>query len=213
MAQNGGMCGMGCVFYNERERDASCIDCSHQVAKRHLDDLAKYKANITVAAEEKCFPAALLAAFISRQTKAGIELEEGPIPSDKTHGWLQCHNIHGHCYGLMHLPESELIRQTASSKTCFLAYGPKKSQTPITKDGVGGIDYLKQGIDELIRLIDLSVEHWDFWAEDLLTRAGIASYDAPGTVGNHEYIDSYTINQDFSSDILARAQFYAENGY
>ena len=88
-----------------------------------------------------------------------------------------------------------------------------ESLKPITEDGIGGINYLKQGIDELIRLIDASVEKWE-WTEDLLTRAGIATWDASdGTIPNHEFIDLYTINQDFSSDIFARAQFFAANGY
>ena len=89
------------------------------------------------------------------------------------------------------------------------------SQSPITIDGIGGVNYLKQGIDEIIRLIDANVEKWE-WSEELLTRAGIASWDAYGglnTIPNHEFIDMYTTNQDFSSDILARAQFFAKNGY
>ena len=84
---------------------------------------------------------------------------------------------------------------------------------PITADGIGGINYLKQGIDELIRLIDSNVEKFD-WAEDLLTRAGVAEWDASGgNIINHEFIDLYTTGYDFSSDILARAQFFAANGY
>ena len=94
----------------------------------------------------------------------------------------------------------------------FLDFG---SSSPITDDGIAGINYLKQGIDEIIRLIDVNVEKWD-WPEDLQTRAGIASWDAMGgtdTIPSHEFIDMMTINQDFSSDILARAQVFAENGY
>lgn len=84
---------------------------------------------------------------------------------------------------------------------------------PITADGIGGINYFKQGIDELIRLIDSNVEKWE-WTEDLLTRAGIAEWDASGgTIPNHDFIDLYTTGYDFSSDILARAQFFAANGY
>ena len=104
----------------------------------------------------------------------------------------------------------------------FQAFGPKNTFTPITKDGIGGISYLKQGIDEIIRLIDVNIEKWgQFWGEktdgeELLTRAGIASWDAEGGVAgilSHSEIDVKTFNMDFSSDILARAQFFAENGY
>ena len=122
--QFGSMCGTGCVFDKENEREEHCIDCSHQIAERDLDVLAKYKTNITTAAEEKCFPAALLAAFISRQTMAGAEIETegrdydaGPpesIGAPGTGGWLYCHNSHYMCYGLMHMPESEFILYSSS---------------------------------------------------------------------------------------------------
>ena len=57
-------------------------------------------------------------------------------------------------------------------------------------------------------------ERFPFWDEHLQVRAGIAAWDASVTeVSNHEYIDLYTKNKDFSSDIFARAQFFAENGY
>ena len=59
------------------------------------------------------------------------------------------------------------------------------------------------------------MEKWD-WPDDLQTRAGIASWDAMGgtnAIPSHEFIDMMTTNQDFSSDILARAQVFAENGY
>ena len=87
---------------------------------------------------------------------------------------------------------------------------------PITSDGIAGINYLKQGIDEIIRLIDVNAAKWEWPDDDWLTRAGIASWDAIGgidTIPSHESIDMMTTNQDFSSDILARAQFFAENGY
>ena len=49
-----------------------------------------------------------------------------------------------------------------------------------------------------------------------MTRAGIASWDAINgmdNIGTQDTIDDYTTNFDFSSDIFARAQFFAENGY
>ena len=95
--QFGGICGTGCGI-TETDRAYNCIDCSHQIAKRDLDVIDKYKANITVASNEKCFPAPLLAAFISRQTQGGAEL-------DGTDGWIDRHNSNRRCFGLMHTPE------------------------------------------------------------------------------------------------------------
>jgi len=45
----------------------------------------------------KCFNAALLAGFISRQTKGGKILEG-------TDGWIPCNNpANGNCFGIMHI--------------------------------------------------------------------------------------------------------------
>ena len=73
---------------------------------------------------------------------------------------------------------------------------------------------MRQCIEEIIRLIDLEVERFPFWEDHLQVRAGIAAWDATADgVGIHDSIDLYTYNQDFSSDIFARAQFFAEHGY
>lgn len=58
------------------------------------------------------------------------------------------------------------------------------------------------------------VVRFPYWDANLHVRAGIAAWDA-GVDGvfNHEVIDLYTKNSDYSSDILARAQFFTENGY
>ena len=60
------------------------------------------KDNIIAAANDKCFDAAILAAFISRQTRGGSEL-------DGTDGWIPCHNdAYQKCFGIMHMSQSKL---------------------------------------------------------------------------------------------------------
>ena len=108
------MCGMDCE-QEETKRESHCIDCSREQASRDLSALAKFKQNITIASNEKCFPSALLAAFISRQTRAGVELEG-------TDGWIYRHGYDEKicigsneevakcvCYGLMHTPKGRFI--------------------------------------------------------------------------------------------------------
>jgi len=87
-------------------------------------------------------------------------------------------------------------------------------QAPVTNNGIGGVEYLKKGVDELIRLIDEIVTDNNLWTEEQQTRGGIAAWDCGlRNVGSHETIDVYTTGSDFSSDIFARAQYFAENGY
>ena len=90
---------------------------------------------------------------------------------------------------------------------CFIV------QNPIT-NGIGSVEYLEGGVDALIQLIDQIVVQKYTWTEEAQTRAGIAAWDC-GLFGipSHEAIDVYTTGHDFSSDIFARAQFFANNGY
>jgi len=102
MNQNGGMCGMGCQAYPEGIRGSECFECSKSIAEQDLEEVNKYKDNIIAAANDKCFDGAILAAFISRQTRGGSEL-------DGTDGWIPCHNDPFlKCYGIMHMSESKL---------------------------------------------------------------------------------------------------------
>ena len=88
------------------------------------------------------------------------------------------------------------------------------AQNPITYDGIGGIEYLTNGIEEIIRLIDLNVRYHDKWTYEQQTRGGIAAWDCGfNNIGGVETIDYFTVGKDFSSDIFSRAQYFAENGY
>ena len=101
MDQNAGMCGMTCPYYPEGIRGTECFECSKSIAEQDLQEVNKYKDNIIAAANDKCFDAAILAAFISRQTRGGSDL-------DGTDGWIPCKNDQfQRCFGIMHMSERE----------------------------------------------------------------------------------------------------------
>ena len=82
-----------------RRKSATQPECSMSIAEQYLNDLNEYKNNIITAAKDNCFDAALLAAFISRQTRGGYDLYG-------TDGWIPCHNDpYYKCFGIMHIPE------------------------------------------------------------------------------------------------------------
>ena len=109
---------------------------------------------------------------------------------------------------------SLIVRFIKSIIVYYLEFGENNTDVPIIDEGIGSIPYLRQCVDEIIRLIDFMTKRFPFWEEPLQVRAGIAAWDADvDSVYNHEAIDLFTKNQDFSSDIFARAQFYAANGY
>ena len=66
----------------------------------------------------------------------------------------------------------------------------------------------------LVSLTDSIVTKNAYWTIEEQTRGGIAAWEC-GLEGvfTHELIDYNTVGQDFSSDIFARAQYFAENGY
>ena len=98
--------------------------------------------------------------------------------------------------------------QKARSTEFYLALNP------ITTDAIGGIEYLKIGIEELIRLVDQNVILHDQWTYEQQTRGAIAAWDCGiYNLGGLETMDYFTVGRDFSSDIFSRAQYFAENGY
>ena len=87
-------------------------------------------------------------------------------------------------------------------------------RNPITNNGVGGVEYLKHGVDELVKLIDQITDRYQDWTEKQQMRAGIAAWDCgPYQILSNTLIDYYTVGMDFSSDIFSRAQYFAQNGY
>ena len=112
--------------------------------------LEKYRANITEAANAKCFSADLLTGFISRVTNGGQDL-------DGSLGWIPCHNNPSQqCFGIMNL--------------C-------KDRTPVTTDGFGGVEYLKHGISILIEQIDQIVLNHPDWNSGLFSKYLVIKLD------------------------------------
>ena len=76
---------------------------------------------------------------------------------DGTDGWKACDSDPFiKCYGIMQIPEY---------------------MNPITKDGIGGLDYLGHSIELIIKSIDsVSGLHFGF-SDDQKTRGGIAAMD------------------------------------
>ena len=90
-------CEGKCPGLPEEQRDVECAACSERVAALDLEAMDIYKQNISEAANAKCFNAALLAGFISRQTQGGKLLEGSS-------GWIPCTNEpNRQCFGIMHM--------------------------------------------------------------------------------------------------------------
>ena len=105
MDQSNGECGMECIENPETLRGPDCVECSKSIAQQDLETMDQYKQNIITAANDTCFDPAILAAFISRQTRGGSEL-------DGTDGWIPCNNNpNQQCFGIMHIPECKFFKR------------------------------------------------------------------------------------------------------
>ena len=93
-------CLKNCPEHPETNRTIHCARCSQRIAALHLQDMEIFRHNITEAANAKCFNAALLAGFISRQTQAGTRLHgtNGSIPCDNS--------ANENCFGIMHMKQN-----------------------------------------------------------------------------------------------------------
>ena len=110
MDQSNGECGMDCIEHPETLRGPECVECSKFIAEQDIENMNQYKQNIITAANDTCFDSAILAAFISRQTRAGSELEG-------TDGWIPCNNNPDQqCFGIMHIPECKFLKRRLSVK-------------------------------------------------------------------------------------------------
>ena len=102
---------MSCPNHPETARAPDCMKCSWLKAALDLPHINEFKTNIIQVADEKCFPASIIAAFISRETRGGVEHLDRSwkgVP-----GWGLCQNVRYRledgreelCYGIMHLRE------------------------------------------------------------------------------------------------------------
>ena len=123
----------------------------------------------------QCFNAALLAGFISRQTRAGAALDQ--------QGYIMCPNTNddrcqgimgmkdGMYYKIIHIPYLMVFHLSNGFFSLHLDIHMENF------DGIGGIDYLEAGIDQLIALIDDIVARHSAWSIVQLTRGGIAAWE------------------------------------
>ncbi|KAL7863672.1 hypothetical protein SRHO_G00126560 [Serrasalmus rhombeus] len=75
-------------------------------------------------------------------------------------------------------------------------------------------EHLSQGTDILVELIKAIQRKFPTWPKEHQLKGGIAAYNfGPGNVRTYERMDIGTPGDDYSSDVVARAQWYKRHGY
>uniref|UniRef100_A0A1A8QSG7 Lysozyme g n=1 Tax=Nothobranchius rachovii TaxID=451742 RepID=A0A1A8QSG7_9TELE len=163
----------------------SSVEMSRRLAEQDLQRLSPYKNDILDVGRGLHFHPALIAAIISRQSRAGEELKEDG-------------------YG-KHDPNSFGLMQI--SKNFHVLKGEPFSKV-----------HIDSGTTYLIHLVKTMTQQKSDWTLERQLKGALVGYisgiEKVLAVATEELdLDSLTPTQDFTNDVIARAQFFAEREY
>ncbi|XP_030650181.1 lysozyme g-like 1 [Chanos chanos] len=155
------------------------VEASHELAEHDLRRMNKYKSIIIRVGGALQMDPAVIAAIISRESRAGAALVDG---------W----GDHGNGFGLMQV-----------DKRYHKLRGAWDSEEHVT-----------QGTEILIDSIKAIQRKFPNWPKEHQFKGGISAYNAGvRNVRTYERMDIGTTGNDYSNDVVARAQWYKRNGY
>lgn len=165
--------------------DCTGEDASHAMAEMDVKRLKKYWGKINGIDHYKKVDRALIAAIISRESRAGNKME-------KTRGW----GDGGKAFGLMQVD----------------VHPDGGNHTPVGE--WDSYEHLEQATDILIDFIEKIRDKFPSWTMEQQLKGGIAAYNTgDGKVHSYERVDAETKSGDYSNDVIARAQWYRKNGH
>ncbi|XP_061586082.1 lysozyme g-like isoform X3 [Cololabis saira] len=119
---------------------------------------------------------------------AGIISRESRAGNVLQNGW----GDHGNGWGLMQVDKNHHIKRGAWNSE----------------------EHLTQATEILVYFIKRIQRKFPTWTKEQQLKGGIASYNTgDGRVTSYQSVDSRTTGQDYSNDVVARAQWYKNNGY
>ncbi|XP_040893217.1 lysozyme g-like isoform X2 [Toxotes jaculatrix] len=167
----------------------SGVRASHTMAETDNDRMKKYKSKIRSVGGKYGIDPALIAAIISRESRAGNTLKDGWGDWDPSrnafNGW-----------GLMQVDVN-----------------PKGGgHTP--KGGWDSEEHICQGTEILVYFLGRIRNKFRDWSTEQQLKGGIAAYNqGDGNVHSYDQVDAYTTGGDYANDVVARAQWYRNNGF
>ncbi|XP_060947438.1 lysozyme g-like [Limanda limanda] len=158
------------------------VAASHDMAQTDMGRMSQYKSKIMSVGQRNGVDPALIAAIISRESRAGNALQNG---------W----GDFGNAWGLMQVD----VNPNGGGHTA-----------------IGGWDseeHLNQATGILVYFISRIKNKFPHWSEELQLKGGIAAYNMGDGSVHSETVDENTTGGDYSDDVIARAQWYKNNGY
>ncbi|XP_042341094.1 lysozyme g [Plectropomus leopardus] len=165
----------------------SGVRASHTMADTDSGRMERYRSKINSVGAKKGIDPALIAAIISRESRAGNVLHGGWGDYDSSRGAYNA-------WGLMQVD----VNPNGGGHT---AQGAWDSE-----------EHLCQGADILVYFIGRIRNKFPGWSTEQQLKGGIAAYNmGDGNVHSYDNVDACTTGGDFSNDVVARAQWYKNN--
>uniref|UniRef100_UPI0037E78039 lysozyme g-like n=1 Tax=Semicossyphus pulcher TaxID=241346 RepID=UPI0037E78039 len=162
----------------------SGVRASHAMAQTDADRMEKYRSKINSVGARYGIAPALIAAIISRESRAGNAIKN-------TGGW----GDGGNAFGLMQVD----VNPRGGGHT---AQGTWDSE-----------EHLSQATGILVHFIGRISTKFPSWSTEQKLKGGIAAYNmGDGNVHSYENVDASTTGRDYSNDVVARAQWYRNQG-
>nr|UUB23895.1 goose-type lysozyme [Trachidermus fasciatus] len=160
----------------------SAVRASHTMAQMDAGRMENYRSKINAVGAKYGIPPALIAAIISRESRAGNCLNRG---------W----GDHGNAWGLMQVD----VNPKGGGHTARGAFDSEEHLCQATEILV---DFIKR--------IRNKFPSWS--AEQQLKGGIAAYNMGDGNVHSYDGVDEKTTGRDYSNDVVARAQWYKNKG-
>ncbi|KAF6730280.1 Lysozyme g [Oryzias melastigma] len=161
----------------------SGVAASHAMAKTDAGRMARYKNIIKATGQKHGVDPALIAGIISRESRAGNVLQNG---------W----GDHGNAWGLMQVD----VNPHGGGHRAVGAWDSE--------------EHLSQATGILTHFIQRIEKKFPQCTKEQQLKGGIAAYNAgDGRVHSCENVDANTTGKDYANDVVARAQWYKQQGY
>ncbi|XP_040893216.1 lysozyme g-like isoform X1 [Toxotes jaculatrix] len=193
----------------------SGVRASHTMAETDNDRMKKYKSKIRSVGGKYGIDPALIAAIISRESRAGNTLKDGWGDWDPSrnafNGWGLM-QVDVNPKGGGHTPKGgwdseEHICQGTEILVYFLGRIRNKFRDWSTEQQLKGLFY------RISRLVHASA-FLSLFSFVFVSAGGIAAYNqGDGNVHSYDQVDAYTTGGDYANDVVARAQWYRNNGF
>ncbi|KAK2816846.1 hypothetical protein Q5P01_025037 [Channa striata] len=166
----------------------SGVPASHTMAKTDAGRMEKYREKITKVGHKYGIDPALIAAIISRESRAGNVLHDGWGDYDQKRGAYNA-------WGLMQVD----VNPNGGGHTA--------------RGGWDSEEHLCQATEILVHFINTIRGKFPTWSAEQQLKGAIAAYNmGDRNVRTYDNVDGGSAGGDYSNDVVARAQWYKKYG-